>query len=294
MATNDFKAFAIGASANVLTQPDFVALTSLITNGFQAGTANSEQLNKVWRQASVIAALIGDYIGRNTGADALDDGDLGTLLGNLEKAIHSYNISTSVSGTANAIEGVFPFTPSTSDIVNGQTFLFRATLANTSTVPTFTPNAAAVSPKTIVKPGNLPLGLGDISSSDWSEVIYDSSLDKWVLMNPYWGNSIGTGSSSTTDYVTIPFLDKITNTKKTLVLQWGSTVTSGGAGGFTQSLPLTMTTAVYYAATAQSDNQAATITGISSTAITGSAVDALVGANSPNGTPIKWTVWGFV
>lgn len=104
---------------------------------------------------------------------------------------------------------------------------------------------------------------------------------------------IGVGGNSSTDYVTIPFRDKTTGVRRTLIIQWGSTVTSGGAGGFTQSLPLTMTTAVYYAATAQSDNQAATITGISSTAITGSVVDALVGANSANGITIKWTAWGF-
>lgn len=104
---------------------------------------------------------------------------------------------------------------------------------------------------------------------------------------------IGVGGTSATDYVTLPFRDKTTGVRRTLIIQWGSTVTSGGAGGFTQSLPLTMATAVYYAATAQSDNQAATITGISSTAITGSVVDALVGANSANGITIKWVAWGF-
>jgi hypothetical protein len=51
MAKNDFKPFATGASANVITQADYEALTALLT-GFQAGKASSAQINKAIRQAT--------------------------------------------------------------------------------------------------------------------------------------------------------------------------------------------------------------------------------------------------
>lgn len=103
MATNDFKAFATGVSANVLSQSAYVALSSLISNGFQSGTADSEQLNKVWRQSSVMAQLLGDFIVSRTGQDALDDGNLTTLLTNFVLAVSS--VSTSVSGSILNLKG---------------------------------------------------------------------------------------------------------------------------------------------------------------------------------------------
>ncbi|WP_435945875.1 hypothetical protein [Dryocola sp. BD586] len=49
MPVNDFKAFATGELANVLSQPEYEDLEALGT-GFQSGIARSEELNKVWRQ----------------------------------------------------------------------------------------------------------------------------------------------------------------------------------------------------------------------------------------------------
>ncbi len=79
---NDFLAFAVGAGANVLSQAAYASIPALGT-GFQAGTAQSAALNKVWRQSSIMAALLAQFIVARTGQPAIDDGTTATLLSNL-------------------------------------------------------------------------------------------------------------------------------------------------------------------------------------------------------------------
>jgi hypothetical protein len=69
-----------------MTQADYVALASRIL-GFQAGTANSAQLNKVWRQASMMSAALANYISVQNGTDVLDDGNLANLIAALTSSI---------------------------------------------------------------------------------------------------------------------------------------------------------------------------------------------------------------
>ncbi|MCA8480254.1 hypothetical protein LGN35_20125 [Burkholderia multivorans] len=96
MATqNDFLPFATGPGANVMAQADYEALEALLT-GFQSGTAQSAQLNKVWRQSSIMAAVLGQFIVDLTGQDAVDDGTTATLLANLKMAVQAQ--STAVVG----------------------------------------------------------------------------------------------------------------------------------------------------------------------------------------------------
>lgn len=75
MAKNDFKPFATGAGANVMSQADWEALPALLT-GFQSGKASSAQMNKIFRQAGFIAAALAQYTANKSGLDVLDDGDL--------------------------------------------------------------------------------------------------------------------------------------------------------------------------------------------------------------------------
>lgn len=83
---NDFLPFADAGGANVITQPTYVSLPAR-TAGFSVGTANSQQLNKVWRQASVIASQIAQFIVDNLAEDVLDDGNTATILDQLKRAI---------------------------------------------------------------------------------------------------------------------------------------------------------------------------------------------------------------
>ncbi|WP_312974020.1 gp53-like domain-containing protein [Atlantibacter sp.] len=79
MATNDFKPFATGAGANVMSQADYLALAALIT-GFQSGKASSAQVNKALRQATFIASALAQFVSDKSGADVLDDGDINAFV----------------------------------------------------------------------------------------------------------------------------------------------------------------------------------------------------------------------
>ncbi len=79
---NDFLPFAVGAGANVLPQADYLALAA-VSLGFQSGTAQSAACNKVWRQSSVMAAVLAQFIVARSGQAAVDDGTTATLLSNL-------------------------------------------------------------------------------------------------------------------------------------------------------------------------------------------------------------------
>ena len=79
MATNDFKPFAIGAGANVMSQADYLALAALLT-GFQSGKASSAQVNKALRQATFIASALAQFVSDKSGADVLDDGDINAFV----------------------------------------------------------------------------------------------------------------------------------------------------------------------------------------------------------------------
>ena len=85
MATNDFKPFAAGAGANVMSQADYQALAALIT-GFQSGKASSAQVNKALRQATFVAAALAQYTANKSGLDVLDDGDLNGFISKMGTA----------------------------------------------------------------------------------------------------------------------------------------------------------------------------------------------------------------
>lgn len=85
MATNNFKAFAIDPNANVMSQADWEALPALLS-GFISGPARSAQMNKAIRQATTIAALVGQFIA-NSGVDALDNADVNGLVTKFTNAL---------------------------------------------------------------------------------------------------------------------------------------------------------------------------------------------------------------
>lgn len=88
MPTNNFKVFAGGGGADVVSQAAYESLSAL-TNGFTTGTAVSGQLNKVWRQSSIMAAVLAQFIADQTGSNAVDDGTTATLEANLILAIRA-------------------------------------------------------------------------------------------------------------------------------------------------------------------------------------------------------------
>ena len=86
MPVNDFLPFATGEDANVMSQADYAALPA-VENGFQSGVASSQQLNKVWRQSSTVAAAIAQFICDNQPDDVLDDGNVPAFTSKLQAAL---------------------------------------------------------------------------------------------------------------------------------------------------------------------------------------------------------------
>lgn len=87
MAKNEFLPFGTAANANVLTNTDYEALPAR-SGGFSSGVAKSEELNKAWRQGTVMAAAIGQFIADKTGQDVLDDGNVPALQAGLQSALN--------------------------------------------------------------------------------------------------------------------------------------------------------------------------------------------------------------
>lgn len=104
--TNDFKAFATDANANVTSQEEWETLTAL-KKGFSSGKASSAQVSKALRQPSTMAAVLGQFIA-NAELDALDDGDVDGLVAKLATAITT-NLGLNQLVTLSGIENSFPF-----------------------------------------------------------------------------------------------------------------------------------------------------------------------------------------
>ena len=85
MAINDFKTFATGAGANVISQEDWQNLPALLT-GWQSGVASSAQMNKAIRQALFIASALAQYTADKSGLDVLDDGDIAGFVAKMSAA----------------------------------------------------------------------------------------------------------------------------------------------------------------------------------------------------------------
>ena len=86
-------------------------------------------------------------------------------------------------GTADAITA--SYTPAVTSVTNGDEFYVRATAANATTTPTFTPNSGTVTARTIVKHGNAALAAGDIGGDGHElHLRYRASDTKYELLNP--------------------------------------------------------------------------------------------------------------
>ncbi|MEQ1966260.1 phage tail protein, partial [Xenorhabdus nematophila] len=88
MAKNEFLPFGIADGANVLSNDEYGKLAAR-TNGFSSGVAKSQELNKVWRQASVIASVVAQFIAETNNQDVLDNGNTAALQKGLLNALRA-------------------------------------------------------------------------------------------------------------------------------------------------------------------------------------------------------------
>lgn len=193
---------------------------------FHAAGAGSDQLNiaglgnKAIKQYDSTGAKVNAVVAMNQLADIEYDGTDLVILDALPASLSAYATQTafqqnaySVSnagGTSDAITATYA--PALIALTNGMTLNVRATSANTTTTPTFTPNSGVIAAKTIVKGAGSALAAGDIAGGGhWIVLQYDSTLDKWVLLNPAKGVTPGgnlvsvvTGTVSNNTAIPVP------------------------------------------------------------------------------------------
>ncbi|WP_176080808.1 hypothetical protein [Paraburkholderia tropica] len=164
-ATNDFLAFAAGSSANVETQSAYAADTSTLQNGFASGIAQSVKLNKVWRQSSIMAAVLAQFIVDQSGQNAVDDGTTATLEANLVAAIKNATKQTVIladTGIANAYTATN--TPALTALPSTG-YVQRVNIAHANTgASTYAPDGLAAKPiyglgLQALQGGELPVGV---------------------------------------------------------------------------------------------------------------------------------------
>lgn len=261
---NDFLPFAAGSGANVLTQAQYAALTSLIANGFSAGVAPSAQLNKVWRQGSLMAAVLAQFIVANTGQTAIDDGTTATLLANLATAISvtaRQNPVLADTGAANAyvVSNLAAFTayPTSSGLT------LDVSIANANTGAS-TLNVDGLGAKPILGLGLQPLQGGELVAKGVACLLYvvastvNGGNGAWVLTEcaggaqqvaagsnsnhaPNLGQFVGLASLS--GYFKLPIM--ASGVLRTFIVQWGSMVASGGAGFAVATFPIAFPNAMF-------------------------------------------------
>jgi len=120
----------------------------------------------------------------------------------LQQQLFTYGVAT---GGSDTIAVTVP--SSLTLLTDGFMLMFKAAYANGTATPnlTLTLGSTATPTATIVKGDNLPLSSGDIAGAGFiCEVVYSTSLNKWVLLNPYPNfNSLGSMAFENNDDVQI-------------------------------------------------------------------------------------------
>ena len=180
--TNNFLPFATGSSPNVINDATYNGLTARGT-GFQSGVAQSQQLNKVWRQSSVMAAVLGQLIA-DRGNDANDSDTIANLEAYLKAALMgsfqtvSYysadqTLNAKQAGSHVYATGVANITitlPSASSVGAGGAFSFyNAMPSNTMTIARAGSDVLPTGSSTVLSPGDT-LYITSNGSSNWELV----------------------------------------------------------------------------------------------------------------------------
>lgn len=144
MATNDFKPFATGSGANVLSQADYEALSAL-ASGFLSGKASSAQVNKALRQGTFVTSCLAQFVSNELNMNILDNGDANGFLANLISAINSRSGAVLTAAFPKRTFGTNDFIR-IPDVAGGLIIQFGSAIINsptgTVTFPTPFPNAA--------------------------------------------------------------------------------------------------------------------------------------------------------
>lgn len=131
-------------------------------------------------------------------------------------------------GTVDAI--VCSYVPAVLTLPDQLTLSFSASGANTSTTPTFTPNAGLIAPSVIVKGAGAVLAAGDLAGLGYlSFVRWDEANTRWVLVNPATSSAAIVASSCTGNSATATTAAACTGNAATATRVLGGLKTINGA-----------------------------------------------------------------
>jgi hypothetical protein len=156
----DYLPVAVAVGNNADTQANFQGAGYQL-NGFVNGVAQPFQANKMWRQSSMLAAALANFISNELNIDVVDDGNLATLITNLTNAVMQ-----AARNASNTIVSV-PFS-ATPIFDASQGSIFEIVLTGNVTSSTlinvapgqrlsFIIHQDATGGRTFVAPANLPL-----------------------------------------------------------------------------------------------------------------------------------------
>src|ERR1051326_3584389 len=156
-----------------------LALATLLSLNSGGSAPSSPTQFQFWADTSVSGQVaVRQYIG--TSWVPIWIADTGTGLVTL--ASSSPQNWAVASGTHDAI--TVTYDPPVAALVDGLMLSFRASAANLTATPTFTPHSGVIAAKTIVKSG-VPLVPGDIRGSSFEAILrYNATADNWSLLNP--------------------------------------------------------------------------------------------------------------
>lgn len=140
--------------------------------------------------------------------------------------------SAIASGTADAIAASFTPAFSAVTLASGcPAVSVRATAANATDKPTFTPAPGVIAAAAIVKGNGLPLAAGDIAGAGhWITLQWDATLSKWVLLNPATGVTASNGLAASG-------VNALNATTTLTAAAAGATTVLYGAAAITLTLP---------------------------------------------------------
>lgn len=209
MASNEFLPFGTAGGANVISQAVFASLPARL-QGFVAGVALSAQLNKVWRQSSVMSSMLGEFILDYGGLDALDNGDVDALetafVRTLQKQGWSFGAT---SGSANA--WVVAPVPAVAAYISGRPLYLQAPATNTST--TVNANISTLGSRRIKKRDGSDPAIGDLVAGTWYLTIDDGT--SIIVVSPLISDIVGAINAAPTP-PTLNYFDLSTQNTQTV------------------------------------------------------------------------------
>lgn len=171
----DFLPVATANGASTMTQANYIA-SSMLTTGVGVGVADPTLANKCWRQSSIIAAVIAQYIATKTGANVIDDGTTATILSNLSQALSLSTYAPDTSGTVNVLTATL--TPAPPALVDG--FIIALKPANTNN-SSATFNLNGLGAYAIQNAGGALSG-GELVAGKVYELAWLAASNIWFLM----------------------------------------------------------------------------------------------------------------